>query len=112
MDVVESSRPPLRRLVDMLAIDDWIYRDAHYLVADMEVDAKAAAREGWDPSPPHVDIEGGFFFSADTIEDLAAKIAMKYQRVPMPPANLAATVDRYNSFVESGIDADFDKPKL
>src|SRR3984957_2155128 len=74
-------------------------------------DAKAAAREGWDPSPPHVDIEGGFFFSADTIEDLAAKIAMKYQRVPMPPANLAATVDRYNSFVESGIDADFDKPK-
>src|SRR5580704_3983142 len=40
-------------------------------------DAKAAAREGWDPSPPHVDIEGGFFFSADTIEDLAAKIAMK-----------------------------------
>jgi succinate dehydrogenase/fumarate reductase flavoprotein subunit len=36
---------------------------------------------------------------------------MKYQRLPMPPANLAATIDRYNSFVESGIDADFDKPK-
>ena len=74
-------------------------------------DAEAAAREGWDPSPPHVDIAGGFFFSADTIEELAAKIAMKYQRLPMPPANLAATIDRYNSFVESGIDADFDKPK-
>jgi succinate dehydrogenase/fumarate reductase flavoprotein subunit len=36
---------------------------------------------------------------------------MKYQRVPMPPATLAATVARYNSFVESGVDADFAKPQ-
>ena len=35
---------------------------------------------------------------------------MKYQRVPMLPANLEETVARYNSFVESGVDADFDKP--
>ena len=35
---------------------------------------------------------------------------MKYQRVPMPPANLEETVVRYNSFVESGVDADFHKP--
>ena len=35
---------------------------------------------------------------------------MKYQRVPMPPANLEETAVRYNSFVESGVDADFDKP--
>ena len=35
---------------------------------------------------------------------------MKYQRVPMPPAYLEETVARYNSFVESGVDADFDKP--
>ena len=35
---------------------------------------------------------------------------MKYQRVPMPPANLEETVVRYNSFVESRVDADFDKP--
>jgi succinate dehydrogenase/fumarate reductase flavoprotein subunit len=35
---------------------------------------------------------------------------MKYQRVPMPAANLEETVVRYNSFVESGVDADFDKP--
>ena len=43
---------------------------------------EAVAREGWDPSPPHVDIAAGFFFSADTVEELAAKIVMKYQRVP------------------------------
>jgi succinate dehydrogenase/fumarate reductase flavoprotein subunit len=35
---------------------------------------------------------------------------MDYQRVPMPPDNLAETVARYNGFVDTGIDADFDKP--
>ena len=72
-------------------------------------DADAAAREQWDPAPPHVDFDAGFFFSADSIEALAAKIKMKYQRVPMPPRNLSATVARYNSFVEAGKDADFGK---
>ena len=35
---------------------------------------------------------------------------MQYQRVKMPPENLEQTVARYNSFVESGVDADFGKP--
>ena len=74
-------------------------------------DADAVAREKWDPRPPNVDFEAGFFFTADTIEELAKKIEMKYQRVPMPPANLAATIARYNSFVDSGVDEDFGKPK-
>ncbi len=69
-------------------------------------DADAVARENWVPTPPHVDIGGGFFFSADTLGDLARKIAMKYQRVPMPPEGLEKTVARYNSFVESGRRAD------
>ncbi|MGA8819811.1 MAG: FAD-dependent oxidoreductase, partial [Xanthobacteraceae bacterium] len=67
-------------------------------------DADAVAREKWDPHPPNVDFAAGFFFTADTIEELAKKIEMKYQRVPMPPANLAATIARYNSFVDSGVD--------
>jgi succinate dehydrogenase/fumarate reductase flavoprotein subunit len=74
-------------------------------------DADAVARANWDPSPPNVDIDGGFFFTAETLADLANKIVMKYQRVAMPPANLEATVARYNSFVNSGIDEDFGKPK-
>jgi succinate dehydrogenase/fumarate reductase flavoprotein subunit len=74
-------------------------------------DAGAASREMWDLAPPNVDIDAGFFFRANSIEELAAKIVMKHQRVPMPPPNLAATVLRYNGFVESGLDADFDKPK-
>jgi succinate dehydrogenase/fumarate reductase flavoprotein subunit len=74
-------------------------------------DADAAARQKWDPMPPHVDTGGGFFFNADSVEELAAKIVMKHQRVPMPPQNLAATVLRYNGFVEAGVDTDFGKPK-
>jgi succinate dehydrogenase/fumarate reductase flavoprotein subunit len=74
-------------------------------------DADAVARENWTPKPPHVDTGAGFFFEADSIGTLAAKIKMKHQRVPMPPQNLAATVARYNSFVDAGKDADFGKPK-
>jgi succinate dehydrogenase/fumarate reductase flavoprotein subunit len=74
-------------------------------------DADAVAREKWQPQPPHVDCDAGFFFEADSIAALAAKIKMKYQRVPMPPQNLLDTVARYNSFVAAGKDADFGKPK-
>ncbi len=71
---------------------------------------RAVEREKWDPKPPNVDIDGGFFFSADTVEELAQKIVMKYQRVPMPPDNLVETVSRYNGFVDLGRDFDFGKP--
>lgn len=74
-------------------------------------DADAVTREKWNPTPPNVDVDAGFFFQADTLSDLAKKIVMKYQRVPMPSANLETTVVRYNSFVDSGIDEDFGKPK-
>jgi hypothetical protein len=74
-------------------------------------DADAVARESWDPTPPNVDIEAGFFFSANSLAGLASAIKMQYQRVPMPPDNLEKAVTRYNSFVDSGVDADFGKPK-
>jgi succinate dehydrogenase/fumarate reductase flavoprotein subunit len=74
-------------------------------------DAAAVEREKWRPAPPDVDIAAGFFFQADTLAELAQKIEMKYQRVPMPPQALEETVARYNGFVESGQDDDFGKPK-
>jgi succinate dehydrogenase/fumarate reductase flavoprotein subunit len=74
-------------------------------------DSAAVEREKWEPKPPNVDIEGGFFFSADTIGELAKKIQMKYQRVPMPPGALEETVGRYNGFVGLGRDFDFGKPR-
>jgi hypothetical protein len=74
-------------------------------------DADAVAREKWTPAKPNVDIDAGMFFSANSIPELAAKIRMKYQRVPMSADVLQDTVTRYNSFVDSGVDADFGKSK-
>ena len=66
-------------------------------------------REEWDPRPPNVDPDG-YFFSADTIAELAGRVANPYQSEPMPPAALEETVARYNSFVDMGTDPDFQKP--
>ena len=73
-------------------------------------DSQALLRENWVPEPPYVDIAEGFFFSGSTIEELAANIKNKFQREPMPAGALAETVRRYNGFVDSGEDLDFEKP--
>jgi hypothetical protein len=73
-------------------------------------DADAVKREGWNTTPPDVDIDAGYFFSANSIEELARKIVMKYQRKPMPPGVLQDTVRKYNSYVDAGKDPEFDKP--
>jgi hypothetical protein len=72
-------------------------------------DADAVERTGWGVTPPDVDPDG-YFFTADTLEELAAAIKMKYQWRPMPGATLRQTVERYNTFVDSGVDEDFHKP--
>jgi len=71
-------------------------------------DADAVEREGWDPNPPYVDLEG-YFFSGDTVAELAGNIDNEYQSGPMPPAALEETVIRYNAFVDTGSDPDFGK---
>jgi urocanate reductase len=73
-------------------------------------DADAVTREKWDLKPPHVD-RNGYFFSGDTLEELAANINNEYQWRPMPGAALRKSVERYNSFVDTGVDADFKKPR-
>jgi urocanate reductase len=73
-------------------------------------DAGSVAREGWDPTPPNVD-RSGWFFSADTIAELAGKIANPYQLKPVPARALEETVARYNACVDAGSDAEFRKPK-
>jgi len=74
-------------------------------------DADAVARESWDPRPPSVDFKEGFFFTANTLAELAGVIKMRHQRIPMEAAKLEESVKRYNSFVESGVDSDFGKAK-
>jgi succinate dehydrogenase/fumarate reductase flavoprotein subunit len=73
-------------------------------------DHDAVEREGWDPRPPYVDPDG-WFFSADTIGELAAKIENPHQPYPMPAVALEATVARYNGFADAGVDDDFGKPQ-
>ncbi|MDR0514154.1 MAG: FAD-binding protein, partial [Coriobacteriaceae bacterium] len=48
-------------------------------------------------------MEKGYIQQADTVEELAEKLGL-------PPAALAATVDRYNKLAEAGQDSDFGKP--
>jgi hypothetical protein len=74
-------------------------------------DADAVTREEWETRHPSVDIANKYFFSASTLAELARKLSEnKYQKHPMSPGVLEATVSRYNSFVDTGVDADFNKP--
>jgi len=72
-------------------------------------DADAVEREGWNVVPPYVDPDG-YFFTANTLEELAAAIKNEYQAKPMKGETLQATVERYNTWVERGEDMDFGKP--
>lgn len=71
-------------------------------------DADAVAREKWNPAPPNVDPDG-YFFSGNTLAELAAAIKNPYMKKPMDGKTLEETVARYNSFVDSGKDEDFEK---
>jgi urocanate reductase len=72
-------------------------------------DADAASREKWDPTPPSVDPDG-YFYTADTIAELAPRIKNPHQKKPISGTVLHETVNRYNAFVAAGADADFKKP--
>ena len=72
-------------------------------------DAEGAAREKWNTKPPNVDPDG-WFFSADTISELASKIKNKHQKKPISGEVLQDTVTKYNAFVAAGKDTAFNKP--
>lgn len=72
-------------------------------------DSASVEREKWNVKPPNVDPDG-YFFTANTIAELAAAIKNPYMKKPMNPKVLKETVQRYNSFVDVGKDADFEKP--
>jgi FAD binding domain-containing protein len=74
-------------------------------------DRAAVERDKWNIHPPFTSPKNGFFFSADTIEELAAKIhrGHEFQRVPL--TYLAETVARWNSYVDKGGDPEFARGK-
>jgi hypothetical protein len=70
-------------------------------------DRAAVQRAGWNIEPPFTSPTNGYFFQADTIEELAAKIEAghEFQRVPL--SYLKETVAKWNSYVDKGADPDF-----
>ncbi len=72
-------------------------------------DADAVGRQEWNPTPPNVD-PNGYFFQADTIAELAARIDNPHQQNSMPAVVLEETVARYNGLADAGVDMDFGKP--
>ena len=71
-------------------------------------DQDAVERTGWELRHPYV-ADNGYFFQADTIEDLAEKIAAghEFQRVPL--GYLAETVATWNTYVDAGADPEFER---
>ena len=69
-------------------------------------DQESVERTGWELRYPYV-ADNGYFFQADTIEDLAEKISAghEFQRVPL--SRLAETVATWNNYVDAGVDPEF-----
>ncbi len=73
-------------------------------------DSASVTREKWTLGYPYTDPD--YFFEASSIEELAVSLSRNpYQKTRMKPSDLQTTVARYNSFVESGVDSDFGKPR-
>jgi hypothetical protein len=73
-------------------------------------DQATVERTGWQLRFPYV-ADNGYFFKADAIEELAAKIEAgnEFQRVPLK--HLAKTVATWNNYVDAGADAEFEREK-
>ncbi len=71
-------------------------------------DQDAVDRTGWELHHPYVS-DNGYFFRADTIEDLAEKVyaGHEFQRVPL--SSLSETVATWNSYVDAGEDPEFER---
>jgi hypothetical protein len=72
-------------------------------------DQEAVERTGWELRFPYVNEDNGYFFTADTIGELARKIfrGHPFQRVPL--SYLEETVDTWNTYVENGEDPEFER---
>jgi hypothetical protein len=70
-------------------------------------DRAAVERDGWNIEPPYTSDTNGYFFQADTIEELAEKVyaGHEFQRVPL--TYLKETVDKWNAAAANGGDLEY-----
>ena len=73
-------------------------------------DAGTVERDGWNIEPPFT-ADNGYFFRADTIEELARKIKTRHEFQRVPLKHLADTVKKWNASVDQGSDAEFGRGK-
>ncbi|HJO12275.1 MAG: FAD-dependent oxidoreductase [Gammaproteobacteria bacterium] len=71
-------------------------------------DEDAIERNGWELRYPFVS-DNGYYFKADTIEELAGKIYAGNEFQRMPLRYLAETVATWNGYVADGTDAEFER---
>ena len=73
------------------------------------MDQAAIDRNGWKIHYPYVNEKNGYFFKADSIEELANNIhaGHPYQRVPL--VHLSQTVETWNGYVAAGADPEFER---
>jgi hypothetical protein len=80
------------------------YAGSHWVIFDQA----AVARANINTSEPTFSRQNGYFFQADTIEELAAAIyTSDEQRVPL--THLADTIAQWNGYAAAGVDPDFER---
>ena len=75
------------------------------------MDQDAIDRTGWELRFPFVNESNGYFFKADTIQELAGKIYAGHPFARVPLSHLAATVETRNGYVAAGADPEFEREK-
>ncbi|MGA1267582.1 MAG: FAD-dependent oxidoreductase [Gemmobacter sp.] len=75
------------------------------------MDQDAIDRTGWELRFPFVNESNGYFFKADTIQELAGKIYAGHPFARVPLSHLAATVETWNGYVAGGADPEFEREK-
>jgi hypothetical protein len=75
------------------------------------MDQDAIDRTGWELRFPFVNESNGYFFKADTIQELAGKIFAGHPFARVPLSHLPATVETWNGYVAAGADPEFEREK-
>lgn len=103
---VNKSGERFMREEDKANLGGYNFYDMAYVQPEKKIycvfDDETAKKYHWDTSYPQC--EKGYAFDADTLEELAAKLG--------GAPKLAATVAKYNQFVEQKKDEDFEKPAM